>query len=93
MRVKASASCWLSAALAGLVRGRDLVSVDPRDLLADRHQLAHVRVEAGSLGRATEGLLVHVRRARGDEHAIEAETLLRTSFSISSWPRLEHMNG
>ena len=76
----------------GLGRRGRLVGVDPRDLLADRDELAQVRVEAGPLAGAAERLLVHVRRAGRDHDAVEARARWM-SFSISSWPRLEHMNG
>ena len=50
-----------------------MVGVDPRDLLADRHQLAQVGVEPGPFAGAAEGLLVHVRRAGRHHDAVEAE--------------------
>ena len=59
----------------GLGRGGDLVGVDPRDLLADRHELAQVGVEAGALAGAAERLLVHVRRAGRDDDAVEPQLL------------------
>jgi hypothetical protein len=48
----------------GLDRGRGLVRVDPRVLLADRDQLAQVRVQPGAGGGLAEGVLVEVRASR-----------------------------
>ena len=55
--------------------GLAAVLVDPGAMLADVGHLAHVLVEAGLVGGAAEGLLVHVRRAGGDDDAGEVVLL------------------
>jgi hypothetical protein len=40
-------------------------------VLAQVGHLALVGIDAAFFGRATEGRLVHARRARGDDHAVE----------------------
>ena len=47
------------------------VLADPRNVLADIGHFKHVAVEASAFHRAAEGGLVHARRARGNNHAVE----------------------
>ena len=47
------------------------ILADPRNVLADIGHFKHVAVEASAFHRAAEGGLVHARRARGHNHAVE----------------------
>ena len=71
--------------LAGGLLGCLLVR--PRDLLPDVGDLHLIGVETGRGGRTAESRLVHGRRARGDDHPVQAVVLGHLTDQGLAWLR------